>query len=404
MSAALENPDVLSLAAGFTDTASLPVAMVTGAVDELRTRGAPPEHLQYGSTQGRPQLRAWLSARVAAQDGLASSEVPAAGTIIGTGSQQLLYLAIQVLCDPGDIVLVEQPSYFVLLDMLAGLGVRAVSLPADETGALDCAALGAQLARLKRSGEAARIKAVYVMGYFGNPSGLSRSAAEMNALAEALRSSGLTVPVIEDAAYRELWFHEPCAARSVLALESWRDWPRMYVGTLTKPFATGMKIGFGHVTDAAWLERIIWLKGHHDFGSPNFNQALLETVLARGGLDAHLRKLRPAYAAKMEALHHALTSAGLRELGWHWQKPRGGLYLWLRGPDGCDTAVGSAFWRACLEEGVLYVPGGLCFGDRDEQRFVRLSFGVLAPAALEVAAARFVRAAGRLAEAAPARN
>ena len=123
-------------------------------------------------------------------------------------------------------------------------------------------------------------------------------------------------------------------ARSVFALEAWDSFQRLYLGTLTKPFATGLKIGFAHASDAGLLDRMIWLKGHHDFGSAHFNQAVLEHVLEVGDFDAHLGELRPAYAAKMVCLNRALEAAGLRHLGWDWKVPDGGLYLWLRAPEG----------------------------------------------------------------------
>jgi 2-aminoadipate transaminase len=99
------------------------------------------------------------------------------------------------------------------------------------------------------------------------------------------------------------------------------------------------------------------------------------------------------YAAKMRALDAALDAGGLRTLGWSWTRPGGGLYLWLRAPDGVDTDGEGPFWRACMREHVLYVPGGLCLPHPVDRGFVRLSFGVLTGDALTEAAARFCRAA-----------
>jgi 2-aminoadipate transaminase len=399
MNAALETPGVLSLAAGFTDSATLPVAEVGAAVVALAQRRGLPHHLQYGLNQGRPMLRELLAARTRQLDGGAPSQVAAEATIIGNGSQQLLYLAMQVLCDPGDIVLVERPTYFVFFEMLAGMGVRAVSLPVQADGTLDIAGIEVRLAELRASGDASRIKAVYVMSYFGNPSARSRTAGEKAALARVLAANDLLVPVLEDAAYRDLWFERPWPAPSVFAQPEWQAFPRMYLGTLTKPFATGLKTGYAHVSDASWLQRLLWLKGHHDFGSANFNQAVLETVLAGGDFDRHLGKLRVTYATKMKALSAALEEAGLRRLGWRWEEPAGGLYLWLEGPAGVDTAAGGSLWKACLAAGVLYVPGGLCLSDVPGARFARLSFGVLAPEALREAARRFAQGAAAIAPA-----
>lgn len=399
MNAALENPALLSLAAGFTDNATLPWSAVQRAVDHLATQGSR-EPLQYGPNQGRPRLRQLLAEHLAAWEPALTPAALEQGFFVTNGSQQALYLAMQVLCDPGDIVLVDRPSYFVYLEMLAGMGISAMSIPVDQEGRVDATALAHKLAELKASGRAQRLKAVYFIGYFSNPSSRSLTENEKVALANVLRSAGMTVPVIEDAAYRDLYFTEASGAQSVLAMPEWNDFPRLYLSTLTKPFATGLKIGYGYCSDRGWLERMLHTKGHHDFGSPNFNQAILEVILAAGGLDRQLEVIRPAYARKMRALHETLVGEGLPDLGWKWQEPTGGLYLWLEAPAGLDTGLDGEFCRQCIEVGVLYVPGELCFGDEIPTNFVRLSFGVLAESDLREAGRRFVRVARDFAAAA----
>ena len=397
MNLALENPTLLSLAAGFTDNATLPVAAVQAAVASLAGTPGEPEYLQYGTNRGRPGLRKLLAERLCGIEAGLDAKAVNDGFFITNGSQQALYLAMQVLCEPGDIVLVDRPSYFVYLEMLAGLGVRALSLPVDFGGRIDGVALDTLLAALVARGEGSRIKAVYFVSYFSNPSARSLDEVEKTAIATSLSKAGLIVPVVEDAAYRELYFREAPTAPSVLTLPAWRRFPRLYLSTLTKPFASGLKIGYGTCTDADWCARILHVKGHHDFGSANFNQAVFETVLANGGLDAQLAVIRPAYERKMRALHDALVAEGLRELGWTWAVPGGGLYLWLTGPVGIDTGMTSGFCRACIEAGVLYVPGDLCFGDDAPRHYARLSFGVLGEKDLAEAARRFVSVARRFA-------
>jgi 2-aminoadipate transaminase len=145
------------------------------------------------------------------------------------------------------------------------------------------------------------------------------------------------------------------------------------------------------------MEKMLHVKGHHDFGTANYNQALIEEVIGQGGLDAQLARVRPLYAAKMRTLHTALVAEGLPALGWRWTVPAGGLYLWLTAPAALDTGLDSAFCRACVQTGVLYVPGELCFGDAAPKNFVRLSFGVLGAADLAEAGRRFAAVAQRFA-------
>jgi 2-aminoadipate transaminase len=395
MTMALETPNLLSLAAGFTDNATLPVEFVRDATEAMLTNPGDREFLQYGTNQGRPRLRQLLAERLAKIEPELDAADLQRGLFITNGSQQALYLAMQVLADPGDIILVDRPSYFVFLEMLTGLGLRAVSMPVDSHGKIDVPALGALLDALANKGESRRIKAVYFVSYFSNPSARSLDVAEKNAIAAQLSSRGLHIPVVEDAAYRELFYHEAPGAPSVLSLPAWEKFPKLYTATLTKPFATGLKVGYGLCTDEAWLKKMLHVKGHHDFGSTNFNQAILEHALVTGNYDKQLAQIRPAYERKMRALHETLVREGLPALGWNWAEPAGGLYLWLTAPASLETGLDSAFCRACLNEGVLYVPGELCFGDDAPKHFIRASFGVLSERDLAEAGRRFVTVAKR---------
>lgn len=394
---ALENPSLLSLAAGFTDNSTLPKAEFLAAAQALAARSGDPEYLNYGTTAGRPLLRRILAERLKFWEPTLTDDSLADRFFITTGSQQALYIAVQSLCDPGDIVLVDRPSYFAFLEVVTGLGARPKSLPYDETGRLQVEELRKMLRELKRTGEIARVKAIYLVSYFSNPAGRSLSESDKAALGRTLAEEGVIVPVIEDAAYRELYFDTPHPSRSVLTLPEWDAFPKLYAATLTKPFSTGAKVGFSYCSDETWLRQMLAIKGPHDFGSANYNQALFEEILGAGGFETHVPKVRRGYKAKMLALHEALIAEGLRELGWQWDIPGGGMYLWLRAPANIDTGMHGEFCQACVQEGVLYVPGDMCFGDHPAHNYIRASYGVLSPDQLREAAKRFVRVAKRFA-------
>lgn len=397
MKAALENPELLSLAAGFTDNSTLPGKEFVAAAEALAARPGEPEYLQYGNPQGRPELRRMLAARLRHwEPTLAAGELESR-FIVTNGSQQALYIAVQSLCDPGDIVLVDRPSYFAFLDVVSALGARTKSLPFDVAGRLQIDAVGAMLREMQASGERDRVKAVYLVSYFSNPSGRCLSEADKAALGRVLAEHGVVVPVLEDVAYRELYYDEPHPARSVLTLPEWAEFPRMYFATLTKPFSTGAKVGYAYCTDAAWLAQMLAIKGTHDFGTSNYGQALFEEVIRAGAFETHLPRVRRGYKAKMLALHDALVAGGLRELGWNWEVPRGGMYLWLQAPAGIDTGIDGEFCRECVRAGVLYVPGELCFADALEKNWIRASFGVLAAEQLVEAGRRLAVVARRFA-------
>ncbi len=389
MSRALANPDVLSLAAGFTDNEVLPRVMIRDIVAELTREGLPEEPLQYGQNRGREGLRALSCRALAGHPGEQASGLDPEKVFITNGSQQALYLAMQALCDPGDIVLVEEPSYFVCLELLKGLRLRPVGIPCDARGGILTEGLRERLRALDAAGERSRVKAIYLVSYFCNPSSHSLGAVAKAAVAGVLSEEGFCLPVIEDAAYRDLYFEAPHPAPSILSMEAFAAFPKLYLGTYTKPFATGLKVGFGYCTHPVWLEKMLCMKGHQDFGTSHFNQAIIERVLAQGFYAEHLAGVRAHYAAKATMLNEVLEKGGLQQSGWRWERPAGGLVIWLRGPAGMHLGMESDFCARCIAAGVLYVPGDLCFAEGVPKNCARLAFGSLPPDKLRVAAERF---------------
>ncbi|WPJ95063.1 PLP-dependent aminotransferase family protein [Coraliomargarita algicola] len=395
MARALANPDLLSLAAGFTDNAVLPRELVGRFATELTASTSADEPLQYGQNQGRQRLRELSCAAIEAHPGERAGVFDPAAMFITNGSQQALYLAVQALCDPGDIVLVEDPSYFVCLEMLKGLGLRPVGIPCDAEGGILVDGLAECLRELDTAGERSKVKAIYLVSYFCNPSSRSLAADEKRAVADVLLREGYPIPVIEDAAYRDLYFDAPHPAASIISMPEFDPFPKLYLGTYTKPFATGLKVGYGYCTHEEWKEKMLCIKGHQDFGSPHFAQAIIERVLDAGLYPQHLAGIQQHYARKARILDSALLAGGLRDAGWQWAAPKGGLILWLRAPAEMDLRMESAFCQNCIEQGVLYVPGDLCFASGTPWNCARLSSGALPEVKLREAAERFVAQALR---------
>ncbi|MBK1877162.1 PLP-dependent aminotransferase family protein [Pelagicoccus mobilis] len=393
MTLAIQQPHLLSLAAGFTDNATLPLEEISKIAVELGEQGDR-SVLQYGANQGSLELREILTRRLSDQDRF-ETPLDVSSSLITNGSQQALYLAVQALCDEGDIVLVEQPTYFVFLEMLRGLGVEAVSMPMSSNGDVDVDGLKAQLSNFEKAGKINRVKAVYLVSYYANPSGHSVSRSCKSGVLKALEAYGGQIALFEDAAYRELYYETPFESESCLALsEGAESVPVFYSTTLTKPFATGLKVGFSYCTHAEWLARMLAIKGQQDFGTANYNQALLARAFKKGVFDSHLSMLRKSYHEKMVVLDSVL-SGPLSEVGWTWERPSGGLYLWLTAPEGTETGFDSDFHKAAIEAGVLYVPGELCHAQVEPRNKVRLSFGVLSGEELVQAAERFLAAVKR---------
>lgn len=401
MTLAIERPELLSLAAGFTDNETLPLDDVAEIVAGIR-RDGDLKSLQYGANQGLRSLRDALTERFTQQDtdcGIANAgSADPDLSIVTNGSQQALYLAIQTLCDPGDVILVEQPTYFVFLELLRGLGVEAAPMPMSDSGDVDVAALNELLAGYEASGEIERVKAVYLVSYFANPTGHTISEECKRGVVEVLSRFEGRIALIEDAAYRELRFSAPVDVPSVFgcAVDMGSDVPVFYTTTLTKPFATGLKVGYGYCNHPGWLKRMLAVKGQQDFGTSRFAQEIMYRAIVGGAFDRRLAVLRDSYERKMQVLDESLRRE-LEGSGWRWETPKGGLYLWLTAPDGVDTGFDSAFHARCLEVGVMYVPGQLCYPTAGMSKWIRLSYGVLRLEELKMAGQRFCGAARAIA-------
>jgi 2-aminoadipate transaminase len=374
MKLALDRPRLISLAAGFTDNETLPIQEVNRITSEiLRRPKTARAALQYGTTIGLPQLRHELLRRWQQQDQFSSHRSPITSdhVIVTNGSQQLLYLVTEVLCDPGDIVLVEDPTYFVYLGIIQAMGLRAFGFDSVST-------LKSKLEYLKRQRLLSRLKLLYLVTYFQNPTGHTWS---WEAKREALvlvkhyeRASGHPIYIVEDAAYRDLRF-EGKDVPSFKSLDP-RTERVVYANTLTKPFATGLKIGYG-ILPKPLMRAVVNSKGNHDFGSSNFLQTILAQALATGLYEHHLPKIAAAYRRKRDAMIKELDVCLAKSA--RYLKPSGGLYIWLELPPRAKTGANGRLFRRALDAGVLYVPGETCYC-RDPSRptpqnCIRLSFG-----------------------------
>lgn len=378
MAQALAHPELASLAAGFVDEESLPVEPTRLALRWMWSEaGRAQAALQYGTTIGYPPLRQAVLDRLLEADGQTADAAHASveQVVVTAGSNELLHLVADTLCDPGDIVLCGEPTYYVFLGTLANLGVRAVGVTSDD-GGLVLEALEEQLARLHAAGKLARVKAIYVTTWFDNPTGLSLAEDRRGALVEIARRWSIAgrIYVLEDAAYRELRY-EGFETPSVRSFDSRGD-TVIYAGTFSKSYSPGMRVGWG-LLPPALVEPVLAQKGNIDFGAPNLNQHVMAAVLEQGLFEAHVEALREAYREKAVVMLAALDAALGPLPGVHWVHPRGGLYVWIRLPPAIDAGLEGPLFAAAVDEGVLYVPGDACYPDRARapRNMLRLSFG-----------------------------
>ncbi|HEY5296761.1 MAG TPA: PLP-dependent aminotransferase family protein [Verrucomicrobiae bacterium] len=381
MQTALSRPKLISLAAGFTDNSTLPVELSRKLLNEILSSpqtGQPA--LQYGITAGENNLRELTAKHLQKLDGAnsANKNYSPARVMITGGSQQLLYMTLEALCDEGDIILVEDPTYFVFLSILQSSGIKARGVKLERDG-IDLAHLEKVLERLKKSGELRRVKALYLVTYFQNPTGATTSLVKKVEALKLLKrfehAAGHPLYLLEDAAYRELRFDQGNDVPTALTLPGAKE-RVIYTGTYSKPFAPGARLGFGILPESLFtvVQRI---KGNHDFGSANLLQQLLARALETGLYDQHVAKVQKNYAKKAAVMKAALAehfpaSVEIWESG-------GGLYFWARLPKGISAGVKSKVFQSALKNDVLYVPGELCYAD-DPSRAkpdneLRISFG-----------------------------
>lgn len=382
MAMALENPDLISLAAGFVDNETLPVDETLETCREiLGDPQAGRAALQYGTTQGYPPLREELLRRYTEREGLDACDLGLTpdDVVVTSGSQQLLFLIASVLIDPGDIVLLPRPSYFVYMSTLAVFGARVVGIDID-AGGMRADRLEARLCELDDAGELGRVKLAYVCSYFDNPTGLTIPDARRRELIDVVARwrDRQRFYLLEDAAYRDLAYDAAADARSLKTFDG-RNELAILTGTFSKPLAPGLKTGYGFLPRSL-VGPVLTQKGSHDFGSSNFCQHLIHRLLASGRMDAHVRGLCETYRRKRDAMLETLEDEFAGVEGIEWTRPGGGLYVWLTLPEGIDTDIDGSLFRRCVDAGVIYVPGRFCYlaepGYQAPANRMRLSFGV----------------------------
>lgn len=361
MQQAFEVPGMISLAAGFVDQRSLPATPVRELITEIyRDPDLVLRSLQYGLTGGLHDLRGAIAGRLERQ-GLPGPVNPDC-VAVTSGSQQLLYLITEALVDPGDIVLVEDPTYFVYMGVLQSAGARTIGVATDDEGIVP-EALEERLREIEAAGQLDRLKMLYVMTYFQNPKGTSHSRRRREQVYEIIERFSTPenfIHILEDAAYFELRFEgEELPFMKQLDTKNERV---MLALTFSKGFAPGLRLGYGHLPEGL-VEHVLNLKGNHDFGSGNFSQHIALEALRSGRFDDHVRALQDRYREKRDVMLRVIREEFPPEA--RFLEPAGGLYVWVTLPERVPTTPGSPFFNAAMEQRVLYVPGHYCYAQEE---------------------------------------
>lgn len=364
---ALEVPGMISLAAGLVDQETLPAREVARLLEFLQKDAkCRLPSLQYGTTGGLQCLRQAILDYLRKADGVDYPDEVFGweNLVVTNGSQQFLHLVVESLLDPGDIVLVSDPTYFVFMGVLESAGARAIGVRFDEQGMIP-EALDEVLEQLKAAGDLKRLKLIYVQSYHQNPTGVSLSAERRKRIFERVRrldqQEKQFVCLLEDSAYREMYFAgvQPPSIKSL-------DTENRYIamtGSFSKAFAPGLRLGYGLMP--AWLlPHVLRQKGNEDFGSTNLSQHLAWASMVTGDFLRHAEELRSRYRRKCERMLAAIQEHFPE--GVRWIEPRGGLYVWVTLPKDIETGGDSELFQAALRHKTVYVPGEYCYATRPE--------------------------------------
>lgn len=349
----------ISFAGSYPASDLMPVEAFRRAMTAtLRDRGA--EVLGYGLPSGYPPLREAIAVEMRRSGGrVAADEI-----LITNGSQQAIELVFRALVDPGDVVVLEDPTYTGALSVLGSLDARLVGVPSDGEG------MRPDL--LARALERHRPRAIYVQPTFHNPT--TRVMSEVRRREVLDVASRYYCAVIEDDWAGDLRF-EGDDIPTMHALDGGRH--VVYLSTFSKKLLPGLRVGWV-TAPAAVLQRLLLLKQIEDHGTSLLVQAALHEFLRDGQLADHLARVRSAYKVRRDAMIAALDD-GLPS-GVTRSKPEGGLFLWLTLPGGVD---GSEIFAAARERGVLVSPGELFHVDGGGRNTMRLTFSAVSPAQIE---------------------
>ena len=366
-----DRPGVIDLGWGHPDRALLPAEELREAVGAALARFGG-DALTYGYTRGPGPLREWLAAYIARTEGRA----PAPDEILITGGiSQALDQVCTLLARPGDVALVESPTYHLAVRILREHPLDLVPVPADGDG-LRIDALAATIAGLRRAGLPPRL--LYTVPTYHNPTGASLSLERRRALVELAAAEGLLV--IEDDAYRELAYDGP-APPSLWSLAPPGTVARL--GSFSKSVAPALRVGW-LTADAATVARFADGGLLDSGGGVSHFAACVATAFCEAGrFEPQVARLRAAYRARRDALARALAEH--LPPGCRWRAAAGGFFVWLRLPPGLDA---EALLPHAVAAGVAYLPGARCHLDGGGADTLRLAFGLYPEDELAEAARR----------------
>ncbi len=352
----VEAGNVISLAGGLPAPETFPVEIIKEITAEVITHHAD-KALQYGTTKGFTPLRLALADWMEKRYGIPTSKVE---IMMVAGSQQALDLIGRVFINPGDIVVVEGPTYLAALNAFKYYDPEFLSIPMDDDGMI-VDILEEKLRKLSAEGK--KVKFVYTVSTFQNPAGVTMSLERRKRLIELAREYDFLI--VEDSPYSELRY----SGEPIPPIKHFDDEGRvLYLGTFSKIFAPGFRLGW-IAAHPHFIRKIEIAKQAVDLCANPFGQVIAWKYVADGHLDRHIPKVIEFYRPRRDAMLEALEE--YMPEGVKWTKPDGGMFIWVTLPEGIDTKLMA---EKAIRKGVAYVPGEAFFAHRDVKNTMRLNF------------------------------
>ena len=352
--AVASRPEIVSLAGGMPNLSALPMDMMASVVNELiLTNGA--EALQYGSGQGHPKLRE-LICDVMALEGIRAN---ADDIVVTTGSQQALDLISRIFIDPGDVVLVEAPSYVGALGTFKQYEAQVVHVEMDKDGLIPDALRNA-IKVTKAAGR--KIKFLYLIPNYQNPAGVLLPADRRSEILDICRDEKIFI--VEDNPYGLLGFDKP----SPNAMRASDSENVIYLGTFSKTIAPGLRVGWALVPQSL-KEKMVIASESSILCPSNFTQLVISSYLANQPWRDQIASFAKLYKERRDAALAALDKYFPKNVTW--TKPEGGFYIWITLPPEIDS---NALVPKAIAAKVAYVPGTAFFADGLGSWSLRISY------------------------------
>jgi len=352
--AVASRPDIVSLAGGMPNLSALPMEMMAGVVNKLILENGA-EALQYGSGQGHPFLREQIC-EVMALEGIRAHPDD---VIVTTGSQQALDLISRIFINPGDVVLVEAPSYVGALGTFKQYEANVVHVQMDDQGMVP-EALRAAIASVRASGQ--QIKFLYLIPNYQNPAGVLLPADRRTEILEICQSEKIFI--VEDNPYGLLGFDKP----SPNAMRSQDSENVIYLGSFSKTIAPGFRVGWALVPPSL-KEKLVIAAESSILCPSNFAQLSISGYLADQPWRDQIASFCKLYRARRDAMLESLEAHFPASATW--TKPAGGFYVWVTLPPEIDT---TALMPKAIVAKVAYVPGTAFYADGFGSWSMRLSY------------------------------